>query len=148
NEIAGALSGLTQVCKFHQDDGHIFCACHQVEGEIEHCLSLIGKMYKMFGCVSYEFALSTHPENYLGEIAEWDEAEAALKDALNNSGWCWVINKGDGAFYGPKIDVHVQDVLGRKHQTATIQLDLQLPQWFQLKYCCGSLGWGVDLAGT
>ncbi|KAJ2585435.1 hypothetical protein IWW49_004602 [Coemansia sp. RSA 1797] len=134
NEIAGALSGLTRVRKFHQDDGHIFCARNQVEGEIENCLSLISEMYKMFGFVSYEFALSTRPENYMGEIVEWDEAEAALKDALNNSGRRWVINKGDGAFYGPKIDVRVQDALGRKHQTATIQLDFQLPQRFQLKY--------------
>ncbi|KAJ2501600.1 threonyl-tRNA synthetase [Coemansia sp. RSA 1972] len=133
NEIAVALSGLTRVRKFHQDDGHIFCARHQVEGEIEHCLSLIGEMYKMFGFVSYEFALSTRPENYLGEVTKWDEAEAALKDVLNNSGRCWVINKGDGVFYGPKIDMHVQDVLGCKHQTVTIQLDFQLPQRFQLK---------------
>ncbi|KAJ1852059.1 threonyl-tRNA synthetase [Coemansia sp. RSA 1822] len=88
----------------------------------------------MFGFVSYEFALSTCPENYMGKIAKWDEAEAALKDVLNNSDQHWVINKGDGEFYGPKIDVHVQDALGHKHQTATIQLDFQLPQQFQLKY--------------
>ncbi|KAJ2657789.1 hypothetical protein IW148_005015 [Coemansia sp. RSA 1199] len=93
-------------------------------GKIENCLSLIGKM---FGFVSYEFALSTCPENYMGKIAKWDEAEAALKDVLN-SNWNWVINKGDGEFYGPKIDAHVQDALGHKLQTVTIQLDFQLPQ--------------------
>ncbi|KAJ1835819.1 hypothetical protein LPJ63_000813 [Coemansia sp. RSA 2711] len=134
NEIAGALSGLTRVRKFHQDDGHIFCARNQVEGEIESCLSLIGEMYKMFGFASYELVLSTRPEKYMGGLDEWNEAEAALTDALNKSGKPWVLNQGDGAFYGPKIDVRVQDALGRKHQTATIQLDFQLPRRFQLKY--------------
>ncbi|KAJ2159903.1 hypothetical protein GGF46_002685 [Coemansia sp. RSA 552] len=134
NEIAGALSGLTRVRKFHQDDGHIFCARDQVSGEIENCLRLIGEMYEMFGFASYELALSTRPDKFIGEISEWDQAESALADALEKSGHRWTHNPGDGAFYGPKIDVRVQDALGRKHQTATIQLDFQLPQRFELKY--------------
>ncbi|KAJ2727117.1 hypothetical protein GGI07_000001 [Coemansia sp. Benny D115] len=134
NEVAGALSGLTRVRKFHQDDGHIFCAREQVAGEIESCLHLVNEMYEMFGFASYELVLSTRPQNFIGEMAEWDEAESALRSALDASGTAWAINEGDGAFYGPKIDVRVQDALGRKHQTATIQLDFQLPQRFQLKY--------------
>ncbi|PIA19337.1 putative threonyl-tRNA synthetase 1, cytoplasmic [Coemansia reversa NRRL 1564] len=134
NEIAGALSGLTRVRKFHQDDGHIFCMRSQVESEIEDCLRLISEMYEIFGFISYEFTLSTRPEKFIGNTSEWDEAEAALMDALHKSGKPWTLNAGDGAFYGPKIDVRVHDALGRKHQTATIQLDFQLPQRFQLKY--------------
>ncbi|KAI8326192.1 threonyl-tRNA synthetase, partial [Martensiomyces pterosporus] len=134
NEVAGALSGLTRVRKFHQDDGHIFCAHEQVAHEIESCLQFISDMYGIFGFSSYEFALSTRPENYIGEASEWDAAEASLRDALNRTGKPWSLNEGDGAFYGPKIDVRVQDALGRKHQTATIQLDFQLPHRFQLKY--------------
>ncbi|KAJ2777213.1 hypothetical protein H4R18_005268 [Coemansia javaensis] len=134
NEIAGALSGLTRVRKFHQDDGHIFCTRAQVAGEIEACLRLIGEMYEMLGFPAYEMALSTRPARFLGEAAEWDEAEAALRDALDRSGRPWMLNAGDGAFYGPKIDVRVQDCLGRRHQTATVQLDFQLPQRFELKY--------------
>ncbi|KAJ2372821.1 hypothetical protein IW150_003922 [Coemansia sp. RSA 2607] len=134
NEVAGALSGLTRVRKFHQDDGHIFCARDQVETEIKSCLKLIDEMYSMFGFASYELVLSTRPQNYIGQISEWDEAEAALKEALDAASIPWTVNEGDGAFYGPKIDVRVQDALGRKHQTATIQLDFQLPQRFDLKY--------------
>ncbi|KAJ2052983.1 hypothetical protein GGH13_008422, partial [Coemansia sp. S155-1] len=134
NEIAGALSGLTRVRKFHQDDGHIFCAREQVADEIAACLQLIGEMYEMFGFKSYELALSTRPQSFMGEVGEWNEAEDALKEALDKSGQAWTLSEGDGAFYGPKIDVRVQDALGRKHQTATIQLDFQLPQRFQLKY--------------
>ncbi|KAJ1725446.1 hypothetical protein LPJ53_000376 [Coemansia erecta] len=134
NEVAGALSGLTRVRKFHQDDGHIFCARDQVEAEIRSCLKLIDEMYSMFGFASYELVLSTRPQNYIGQVSEWDEAEAALREALDTASIPWTVNEGDGAFYGPKIDVRVQDALGRKHQTATIQLDFQLPQRFDLKY--------------
>ncbi|KAJ2742956.1 hypothetical protein GGI20_004114 [Coemansia sp. BCRC 34301] len=134
NEIAGALSGLTRVRKFHQDDGHIFCTREQVADEIAACLRLIGEMYGLFGFASYELALSTRPQSFMGEVGEWDEAEGALREALEMSGQAWALNEGDGAFYGPKIDVRVQDALGRKHQTATIQLDFQLPRRFQLKY--------------
>ncbi|KAJ2519096.1 hypothetical protein GGI11_002673 [Coemansia sp. RSA 2049] len=134
NEIAGALSGLTRVRKFHQDDGHIFCTRDQVQGEIERCIKMVDDIYNMFVFPSYEFVLSTRPDKYIGNEKEWDEAESALADALAKTGKSWTLNNGDGAFYGPKIDVCVQDALGRKHQTATIQLDFQLPQRFELKY--------------
>ncbi|KAJ2769689.1 hypothetical protein IWQ57_003000, partial [Coemansia nantahalensis] len=134
NEVAGALSGLTRVRKFHQDDGHIFCARSQVAGEIESCLRLIREMYQMLGFESYELALSTRPAKSIGEDAEWSDAEAALRDALDGCGARWTLNAGDGAFYGPKIDVRVRDALGRQHQTATVQLDFQLPQRFGLRY--------------
>ncbi|KAJ2551274.1 hypothetical protein EV175_003752, partial [Coemansia sp. RSA 1933] len=134
NEIAGALSGLTRVRKFHQDDGHIFCTREQVQGEIEGCIKMIDDIYSMFGFSGYEFALSTRPDKFIGDIHEWNDAEAALTEALTKTGKSWTLNEGDGAFYGPKIDVRVQDSIGRKHQTATIQLDFQLPRRFDLKY--------------
>ncbi|KAJ2712440.1 hypothetical protein H4R19_002751 [Coemansia spiralis] len=134
NEVAGALSGLTRVRKFHQDDGHIFCTRDQVAAEIESCLRLIREMYQMLGFESYELALSTRPAKSLGEHAEWHDAEAALQGALDKSGMPWTLNAGDGAFYGPKIDIRIKDALGRRHQTATIQLDFQLPQRFNLGY--------------
>ncbi|KAJ2395885.1 hypothetical protein GGI23_004132 [Coemansia sp. RSA 2559] len=134
NEIAGALSGLTRVRKFHQDDGHIFCTREQVQGEIESCIKMIDDIYGMFGFPSYEFALSTRPDKFIGDVNEWNEAQEALTEALAKTGKTWTLNEGDGAFYGPKIDVRVQDALGRKHQTATIQLDFQLPQRFELRY--------------
>ncbi|KAJ2630216.1 hypothetical protein H4R22_002821 [Coemansia sp. RSA 1290] len=134
NEIAGALSGLTRVRKFHQDDGHIFCTREQVAKEIKSCLKLIDEIYAVFGFPAYELALSTRPKKFIGDISEWDEAESALKEALSETGRPWTLNEGDGAFYGPKIDVRVHDALRRQHQTATIQLDFQLPQRFDLKY--------------
>ncbi|KAJ1661752.1 hypothetical protein IW140_006464 [Coemansia sp. RSA 1813] len=134
NEIAGALSGLTRVRKFHQDDGHIFCTREQVQGEIESCIKMVDSIYGMFGFPSYEFALSTRPDRSIGDACEWSEAEEALAEALTRTGKTWTRNEGDGAFYGPKIDVRVQDALGRRHQTATIQLDFQLPRRFELKY--------------
>lgn len=135
NEIAGALSGLTRVRKFHQDDGHIFCTHEQIQQEIGSCLRLIDEIYQMLGFANYELALSTRPQtNYIGTLEEWEQAELALKTALEFSERPWTLNEGDGAFYGPKIDVRVEDALGRKHQTATIQLDFQLPQRFELKY--------------
>eukprot|EP00842_Homolaphlyctis_polyrhiza_P004067 jgi/Hompol1/4661/HPOL_003822-RA len=135
NEASGALTGLTRVRKFHQDDGHIFCAPDQIEGEIKDTLAFIDRMYSIFKFPSYELALSTRPEsNYLGSLAEWDTAENSLRSALNSTGRSWTIKQGDGAFYGPKIDIAVKDALGRRHQTATIQLDFQLPARFDLKY--------------
>ena len=140
DEPSGALSGLTRVRKFHQDDGHIFCTREQVEGEILSCLKLIdlcyGKIFKFNpGGEAYSINLSTRPhDHFIGEIAEWDHAEDVLRRVLKMSGRKWQINEGDGAFYGPKLDIMVPDHTGKKHQVATIQLDFQLPQRFELKY--------------
>lgn len=133
NEISGALSGLTRVRRFQQDDAHIFCQRDQVQNEISKCLEFLDHVYKIFN-FTYELFLSTRPEMYLGELSEWDEAEKALKNALEFNKHPFKINPGDGAFYGPKIDIVLNDALGRKCQCATIQLDFQLPQRFGLKY--------------
>lgn len=134
NESSGALSGLTRVRKFHQDDGHIFCEPSQIKSEIESCLALIETSYCVFGLNEYRLSLSTRPEGYVGTLDVWNKAEENLKMALDNSGKEWHINEGDGAFYGPKIDILVKDNNGKEHQTATIQLDFQLPKNFDLKY--------------
>ena len=135
NEISGALSGLTRVRRFHQDDGHVFCRPAQVREEIEKTLQFVGLVYETFGLGPYKLVLSTRPkEQFLGKVEEWDRAETQLKEALNKSGREWEINEGDGAFYGPKIDIILKDSDGKEHQTATIQLDFQLPQRFGLTY--------------
>lgn len=135
NEVSGALSGLTRVRRFHQDDGHIFCRPVQVREEIERTLEFVEMVYGTFELGPYKLVLSTRPkESYIGEIEEWDRAEAQLKEALDRSGREWEINEGDGAFYGPKIDIILRDSDGKEHQTATIQLDFQLPQRFALGY--------------
>lgn len=138
NELSGALTGLTRVRRFQQDDAHIFCRRDQIESEISGVLDMLQHVYGIFG---YTFALnlSTRPEKYLGEVALWDEAELGLTKALNsfcdaNPGNTWAINPGDGAFYGPKIDIQIMDALKRKWQLATIQLDYQLPIRFGLQY--------------
>jgi threonyl-tRNA synthetase len=133
NELAGALSGATRVRQFCQDDAHIFATEDQINGEIALMLELVDKTYGLFG-VDYHLEFSTRPEDFMGEVAQWDSAEAALKTALDASGREYKINEGDGAFYGPKIDIHLRDGLGRSWQCATIQLDFQLPQRFELKY--------------
>ena len=126
NEFSGALSGLTRVRRFQQDDAHIFCRADQVGAEVGMCLAMMGEVYGVFG-LEYEMALSTRPEKFLGEPAVWDDAEGALRSALDATGRPWALNPGDGAFYGPKIDITVFDALRRKFQCATIQLDFQLP---------------------
>lgn len=133
NEISGALSGLTRVRRFQQDDAHIFCQRDQIQSEIVGCLNFLNYIYGLFE-FKYEILLSTRPDLFLGCISEWDEAETALKNALTFSGQTYKINEGDGAFYGPKLDIILYDALGRKCQCATIQLDFQLPQRFNLKY--------------
>lgn len=133
NEISGALSGLTRVRRFQQDDAHIFCQRDQIQSEIGKCLDFLDYVYRLFD-FKYDLLLSTRPEHFLGEIVEWNEAEKALKSAIEASGHPYQVNKGDGAFYGPKIDIVLYDALGRKCQCATIQLDFQLPQRFNLKY--------------
>lgn len=133
NEASGALSGLTRVRRFQQDDAHIFCRESQIKDEVRNALNFIDHVYKIFG-FSYELKLSTRPEKYLGNIETWEKAEASLKEALDEFGKPWQLNEGDGAFYGPKIDISVSDALSRKFQCATLQLDFQLPDRFKLEF--------------
>ena len=133
NEASGVLSGLTRVRQFSQDDAHCFVREDQIGEEVERLLRLVKRVYDDFGLVP-EMKLSTRPEEFLGEIATWEHAESELKRALDAVGVPYTINEGDGAFYGPKIDFDVTDAIGRKWQCATIQLDYQLPQRFDLKY--------------
>ena len=132
NELSGALTGLTRVRRFQQDDGHIFCMLSQVGKEIEDFLDLLNDIYLKFN-FSFEVELSTRPEKFIGSIENWDKAETILEDKIKKFNK-WNINKGDGAFYGPKIDVKVKDSLNREHQCGTIQLDFNLPERFDLKY--------------
>ncbi len=133
NEASGVLSGLTRVRQFSQDDAHCFVMESQIGEEVERLLKLVQRVYEDFG-LEYSVKLSTRPEEFLGEVATWDHAEAELRRALDGAGQAYTINAGDGAFYGPKIDFDVTDAIGRKWQCATIQLDYQIPQRFELKY--------------
>jgi threonyl-tRNA synthetase len=133
NEASGVLSGLTRVRQFSQDDAHCFVMEAQIGDEVERLLRLVQRVYGDLG-LQYAVKLSTRPEEFLGEVATWDHAEAALKQALESAGQAYTINEGDGAFYGPKIDFDVTDAIGRKWQCATIQLDYQIPRRFDLKY--------------
>ena len=132
-EASGVLSGLTRVRQFAQDDAHCFVAEDQIGAEVERLLALVDGVYTDFG-LRYTTELSTRPEKYLGEEATWDRAEAQLRQALEAAGRPFAVSEGEGNFYGPKIDFHVMDAIGRKWQCATIQLDYQLPQRFNLKY--------------
>jgi threonyl-tRNA synthetase len=132
-EASGVLSGLTRVREFIMDDAHIFLREDQIGEEVERLLRLVQRVYDDFG-LSPEMKLATRPAEYLGEKATWDHAETELKKALDAAGQAYTVTEGDGAFYGPKIDFAVTDALGRKWQCATIQLDYQLPQQFELKY--------------
>ena len=136
NELSGALSGLTRVRRFQQDDAHIFCTAEQVSKEVLEVLRFVEYVYDIFG-MTFNLMLSTRPPTYLGEISMWDAAEASLAKALDE--FCGDTRKqgidpGGGAFYGPKIDIQVTDALGRPHQCATVQLDFQLPLRFDLNY--------------
>ncbi|MEZ4320703.1 MAG: threonine--tRNA ligase [Myxococcota bacterium] len=133
NELSGALSGLTRVRQFSQDDGHIFCAEDQIADEVQRLLTLVDRVYGAFG-MEVKIHLSTRPADKLGSDDLWDRAEAALELALKRSGIDYGMKPGDGAFYGPKIDFDVFDALGRGHQCATVQLDFQLPRRFELSY--------------
>ncbi|EJW79603.1 hypothetical protein WUBG_09488 [Wuchereria bancrofti] len=135
NEMSGALTGLTRVRRFQQDDAHIFCRQDQIVEEIMGCIDFLKYAYlDVFG-FTFKLNLSTRPEvGYLGDIETWNAAEDKLREALNASGHKWELNPGDGAFYGPKIDITIQDALRRLHQCATIQLDFQLPVRFDLSY--------------
>ena len=133
NEASGVLSGLTRVRQFSQDDGHCFVMPSQIGEEVERLLRLVQRVYRDFGLVP-EMKLSTRPPEFLGAIETWNHAEAELRKALDAVGEPYTINEGDGAFYGPKIDFDVTDAIGRKWQCATIQLDYQMPERFDLKY--------------
>jgi threonyl-tRNA synthetase len=132
-EASGVLSGLTRVRQFSQDDGHCFVTEEQIGAEVEHVLRLVQRVYADFG-LKPSMKLSTRPAEYLGTIEQWTHAEAELKRALDAVGEPYRIDEGDGAFYGPKIDFDVTDAIGRQWQCATIQLDYQIPQRFNLKY--------------
>jgi len=133
NELKGALTGMTRVRRFQQDDAHIFCREDQIESEIAGALEFMKYIYDIFG-FTFNLRLSTRPEKFLGTVEVWDRAEKALENALNKFGMPWEFNKGDGAFYGPKIDITLLDALKREHQCATIQLDFNLPERFELEY--------------
>ena len=133
DERTGTLLGLLRVRHITQDDAHIFCSAEQIEDEVFACLDYASYLYDLFG-MEARFELSTRPEKKLGSDEEWDFTEAALRAALDRRGIDYVVNEGDGAFYGPKIDLHMTDVLGRSWQMGTIQLDAQMPQRFGLSY--------------
>lgn len=133
HEFSGALNGLLRVRTFCQDDAHIFATPDQIEDEISLALKIIDHVYKVFG-FEYDIELSTRPDNYMGELDLWNKAESALKNVLDQLNYSYTINEGDGAFYGPKIDIHIKDAIKRSHQCATVQLDFQLPEKFELTY--------------
>ncbi len=132
-EKSGALSGLTRVQGFTQDDAHIFCTPEQLVDEINEIIDFVADTMAIFK-MDFEVELSTRPESFVGEIENWNRAEAGLKEAMDRRGLKYDINEGDGAFYGPKIDFKVKDALGRTWQCATIQLDFNLPERFDIKY--------------
>ena len=133
HEKSGQLNGLFRVRCFTQDDAHIFCLPSQIESEIVNLMGLINKVYSIFG-FTYDVELSTRPEDSMGSDEAWEMAETALKNALESQNMKYTINEGDGAFYGPKIDFHIKDCLGRSWQCGTIQLDFQMPERFDLTY--------------
>ena len=132
-EKSGALSGLTRVQGFTQDDAHIFCTPEQLVDEINEIIDFVADTMAIFN-MKFEVELSTRPESFVGEIGNWNRAEAGLKEAMDRRGMKYDINEGDGAFYGPKIDFKVKDAIGRTWQCATIQLDFNLPERFDIKY--------------
>lgn len=140
HEASGALNGLFRVRTFTQDDAHIFMRADQIESEVVKLINFIDRMYAIFG-LTYEIELSTRPEEkYIGELEIWEKSEKALEDACHKAGHKCKINPGDGAFYGPKLDFHIKDSLGRVWQCGTIQLDMNLPERFDLTY--------IDADGT
>ncbi|MBI1843196.1 MAG: threonine--tRNA ligase [Actinobacteria bacterium] len=133
-ERSGVLHGLTRVRGITQDDSHIFCARDQLADELASLLQFVMKVLRTFGLTDFEAELATRPEKFVGVAEEWDQATAALADALERAGIPYVVAEGEGAFYAPKIDVHVRDAIGRRWQMSTLQVDFQLPQLFDLEY--------------
>jgi len=133
HELSGVLSGLFRVRCFTQDDAHVFCTEEQMKGEIADLMALAHETYSAFG-FTYEVELSTKPEKAMGDPKTWEAAESTLKEVLAEKGIAYKLNAGDGAFYGPKIDFHLKDAIGRRWQCGTIQLDMQMPEKFDLTY--------------
>lgn len=133
HELSGALHGLFRVRTFTQDDAHVYCLFSQVKDEVFKMIDLADYLYSTFG-FKYSIELSTRPDDYMGELEAWNLAEESLKEALEEKKLPYTINEGDGAFYGPKIDFHLEDAIGRTWQCGTIQLDFQLPENFDLTY--------------
>src|SRR5215469_16145958 len=133
-EKSGVVHGLTRARGFTQDDSHIFCTPEQLQDELASLLDFVVGLLRDYGLTEFEAELSTRPDKFVGEIAEWDKAEAALKYALDKSGLTYVIAEGEGAFYAPKIDVHVKDAIGRRWQLSTLQVDFQEPGRFGIEY--------------
>jgi threonyl-tRNA synthetase len=133
HELSGALHGLMRVRNFTQDDAHLYVTPEQIKEEVLGVISLTDYFYKLFG-FKYRIELSTRPENSMGSDEDWEHATEALRDALESTGLPYKINEGDGAFYGPKIDFHLEDCIGRTWQCGTIQLDFQMPEKFNLTY--------------
>jgi len=133
-EKSGVVHGLTRARGFTQDDSHIFCTPEQLQDELASLLDFVVGLLRDYGLTEFEAELSTRPDKFVGEIADWDKAEAALKYALDKSGLSYVIAEGEGAFYAPKIDVHVKDAIGRRWQLSTLQVDFQEPGRFGIEY--------------
>ena len=133
HELSGALHGLMRVRNFTQDDAHIFMLPEQIKDEIKNVINLIDEFYNVFG-FKYHVELSTRPEDSMGSDEDWERATTALREVLEEKGYNYIVNEGDGAFYGPKIDFHLEDCLGRTWQCGTIQLDFQMPERFDLVY--------------
>ena len=133
HELSGALHGLFRVRCFTQDDAHIFMTWGQMKDEIKNVMKLFDEVYSVFG-LSYKIELSTMPEDHIGDVKDWDFATETLKEAVMEVGKDFEVNEGDGAFYGPKLDFHLADSLGRTWQCGTVQLDSQLPERFELEY--------------
>ncbi len=134
HELSGVLHGVFRVRMFTQDDAHIFCTPEQIEAQVVEVLQLVQRFYGAFGFEDVHLELSTRPKKFIGELAAWDSAEASLKRALETEELDYQLNPGDGAFYGPKIDFHIRDCMGRSWQCGTIQLDFNMPERFEAKY--------------
>ncbi len=134
HEKSGVLHGLLRVRSFTQDDAHVFCMEEQAEEEVSKIIGLIDRVYKVFGFDKYHLELSTKPDKRIGTDAMWEKAETILNEAIKSKGLKYVINEGEGAFYGPKIDFHIEDCLGRTWQCGTIQLDFAMPEKFDIEY--------------
>jgi threonyl-tRNA synthetase len=133
-ERSGVIHGLTRVRGITQDDAHIFCTREQLGEELASLLAFVLRLLRTFGLEEFEAELATRPDKFVGNPEEWDQAEAALRDAIEAAGLPYVVAEGEGAFYAPKIDVHVRDAIGRRWQLSTLQVDFQLPHRFELEY--------------